>query len=152
MTAQFTISDLNIELTTDPAKVGYANTLPTSSIATAALGNAQNSVNGTGTYPSLTHDQFALMIAPVVMELGSSTTALQAKWTPMLQLIGGVSTVLLTPAILGMINALSADFPAQLPASAIAAITTRPLSRFEALWGFGTTVTFQQIDQAMGRM
>ncbi len=36
MTAQFTISDLNIELTTDPAKMGYANTPPTSRIATAA--------------------------------------------------------------------------------------------------------------------
>jgi hypothetical protein len=145
---------LKTELTTDPKSLGYAPLLTaTNDAGCAALLNATTG-NGAATVnlPSLTHDQFALLIAPVVMALGSATTALQTKWTPMLQLLGGVQTVMLNQTVMGLINALSAGFPTQLPASAITAATTKTGSRAEVLFGAGTVIQWTDIAHAMGRM
>ncbi len=144
---------LHTELTTDPLAVGYAAQLGKSDIAVAALLNATTGAGAaTISLTSLTHDAFAMLIAPVVMSMSIASAALQAKWTPMLQLIGGISSVDLTPANLGLINALSTDFPAQLPATAITAVTTRMGSRAEVLFGLGTVVQWQDVAKAMGRM
>ncbi len=145
---------LKTELTTDPKGLGYAaNLATTNDIANAAL---YNSTTGPGaqvlTLPSLTHDEFAMLIAPVVMALSTATTALQAQWTPMLQLIGGVQTVVLNTQTLGIINALSADFSTQLPDSAVTAATTKMCSRCEVQNGVGVVAQWQDIAKATGRL
>ena len=143
---------LHTELTTDPLAVGYASQLNKSDTATAALYNATTG-NGAAvvTLPSITHDDMAMLIAPVVMNLSTATAALQAKWAPMLQLLGGVSSVKLTAANLALLNALSTDFPTQLPASAITAATTRMGSRCEVQQGVGVVAQPSDIAIAMGR-
>ncbi|WP_297478425.1 hypothetical protein [Ferrovum sp.] len=88
----FTLQELNSELTTDPQKIGYATPLAaTNDNAVAVLINA---ITGPGaatiTIPSLTHDELATLIAPVVMAIGSASSALQAQWNPMLALISGI--------------------------------------------------------------
>jgi hypothetical protein len=150
----FTPQALNSELTTDPKGVGYATPLAaTNDNAVAALLNV---ITGPGaatiTIPSLTHDEFATLIAPVVMALGSASAALQAQWTPMLNLISGINVFQTTAQNMAMLNALSSDFPNQLPASAITAATTRIGSRAEVLWGVGTVINWIDIAHAMGRM
>ncbi len=145
---------LKTELTTDPKSLGYAPLLTaTNDAGCAALLNATTG-NGAATVnlPSLTHDQFALLIAPVVMSLGSATTALQTKWTPMLNLISGIQSVTLNSTILGMINALSSDFPTELTAAQITSATTKTGSRAEVLFGVGTVIQWTDIAHAMGRM
>lgn len=147
------LTELHAELTTDPIALGYAPYV--------AAGNDNqcaaiiNALTGPGTasiaLPSMTHDEFALLIAPVVMALGGSTAALQAKWTPMLNLISGVSVVVLNSTVMGMLSALSADFPAQLPTSSITAATTRIGSRAEVRWGAGTMPQPIDVQHAMGR-
>ena len=69
----------------------------------------------------------------------------------MLQLLGGVQTVNLTPQIMGMLDDLSTDFPTPLPAATVTASTTKEGSRAEVLWGAGTVVQWQDIAIAMGR-
>ena len=133
--------------------LGYAPSLAsTNDIVTASLINA---TTGKGAavvaLPSLSHDEFAMLIAPVGMGLSTATTTLQAKWSPMLQLFGGVQTVNLTPQIMGMLDDLSTDFPTPLPAATVTASTTKEGSRAEVLWGAGTVVQWQDIAIAMGR-
>lgn len=144
---------LKTELTTDPKAIGYASQLNISDIAVAAMLNATTG-NGAATVnlPSIAHDDLAILIAPVVMALSTATAALQAQWGPMLQLIGGIQSVALNAQNLGMLNALSADFPTQLPASAVTAATTRMGSRAEVLFGVGTVVSWTDIAKAMGRI
>lgn len=144
------ITALKAELTTDPKGLGYGpNLTSTNDVANAVL---INSLTGPGaasiTLPSLSHDELTVLIAPVVMALGSATVALQDKWNPMLNLISGVSAFQTIPQNLGMLNALSADFPTQLPTSAITAATTRIGSRAEVLFGAGTVVTWYYIYNA----
>ncbi len=150
----FTSAELNSELVNDPKGLGYAATLATTNdVATAALINSLAGVGAaTITLPSLTHDELATLIAPVVMALSSASSALQLQWTPMLNLITGINVFQVTPQNMGMLNQLSADFPTQLPASAITAATTRTGSRAEVLWGAGTVIQWQDITKAMGRM
>ena len=144
---------LHTELTTDPLAIGYAAQLNKSDIAVAGLYNATTGPGAaTINIPSLTHDEFATLIAPVVMALSTATAALQTKWTPMLQLIGGVQMVELNAQNLAMLNALSADFPTQLPASAVTAATTRMGSRCEVQQGYGVVAQWQDIAKAMGRL
>jgi hypothetical protein len=145
---------LKTELTTDPKGIGYATPLAaTNDNAVAALINATTGPgSGTITLPSLTHDEFAMLIAPVVMAIGGSSAALQATWYPMLNLISGISIVQTTTQNMGMLGALSSAFPTQLPASAITAATTRIGSRAEVLWGAGTVIQWQDIATAMGRL
>ena len=143
---------LHTELTTDPLAVGYAAQLNKSDIAVAGMLNAATgNAAATVTLPSITHDDVATLIAPVVMGLAGATAALQAKWTPMLQLIGGINTVQLSPQNLGLLGALSADFPTQLTSAAITAATTKMGSRAEVLFGVGTVVQWQDVSKAMGR-
>ena len=144
---------LNTELTTDPLKIGYSAELNISDIAVAGMLNATTG-NGAATVnlPSLSHDDFAILIAPVVMNLSAATAALQAQWTPMLALLGGVQNVVLNAQNLGLLNALSTDFPNQLPASAVTSATTRMGSRMEVLFGVGTVAHWQDVAKAMGRM
>jgi hypothetical protein len=146
------LAALTSELTNDPLKIGYSAELNISDIAVAGMLNATTG-NGaaTITIPSLTHDEFATLIAPVVMAIGSASAALQAQWTPMLNLISGINVFQTTPQNMGMLNALSADFPNQLTASAITAATTRMGSRAEILFGIGTTIAWQDVAQALGR-
>ena len=146
------LAALTSELTNDPLKIGYSAELNISDIAVAGMLNATTG-NGAATVnlPSLSHDDFVILIAPVVMNLSAATAALQAQWTPMLNLISGVSNITLDTQNMGMLNALSADFPNQLTASAITAATTRMGSRAEILFGIGTTIAWQDVAQALGR-
>jgi hypothetical protein len=150
----FTTQELNSELTADPKGLGYSTPLAaTNDNAVAALLNATTGAGAaTITIPSLTHDEFATLIAPVVMAIGSASAALQAQWTPMLNLISGISIVQTTTQNMGMLGALSSAFPTQLPASAITAATTRIGSRAEVLWGVGTVINWIDVAKAMGRM
>ena len=147
-------SALKTELTTDPKGLGYAASLAsTNDVQTAALINAATGP-GAAVVPlvSLSHGDFAMLIAPVVMGLSTATAALQAKWAPMLQLLGGVNTVNLTSEVMGMLDDLSTDFPTPFPASAVTAATTKEGSRAEVLWGAGTVISWQDVAIAMGRM
>lgn len=149
----FTAQELNSELVNDPMKIGYATPLAaTNDNQVAALINATTGPGAaTITIPSLTHDDLATLIAPVVMAMSSASSALQAQWTPMLALITGINVFQTTAQNLGMLNQLSADFPTQLPASAITAATTRIGSRAEVLWGAGTIIQWRDIANSMGR-
>lgn len=150
----FTPQELNSELTTDPKGIGYATPLAaTNDNAVAALINATTGPGAaTITIPSLTHDEFATLIAPVVMAIGSASAALQAQWTPMLNLISGISVFQTTAGNMGLLNTLASDFPNQLTAAMITAATTRLGSRAEVLWGVGTVINWIDIAHAMGRM
>lgn len=145
---------LHTEITTDPLAVGYASPLAAmNDNAVAALLNAVTGVGAaTITLLSLSHDALATLIAPVTMNLSIASTILQTKWAPMLTLIGGISSFQTTPQNMGMLNALSADFPTQLPANAITAATTRIGSRAEILFGVNTIIDWQYVAVAMGRM
>ena len=149
----YTSAELNTELTTDPKGLGYAaNITSTNDAANAALINATTGPGAaTVTLPSITRDQLAELIAPVVLAFSSASAAVQAQWQPMLTLIDGISTFNCTAANLGMLTELSAAFPNQLTAAQIAAATTRMGSRAEVLWGVGTYVSWQQIAAALGR-
>ena len=145
-------AQLNTELTTDPLKLGYAANIGVSDIANAALLNATTGAGAaTVTLPSITHDDLAQLIAPVVFALSGASAALQAQWTPVLQLVGGIQNFQVNAANMGMLNQLSTDFPTQLTASAITAATTRMGSRAEILFGIGTTIAWQDVAQALGR-
>lgn len=143
---------LKSEITTDPLALGYAP------YVTAGNDNAVtgllNALNGAGaatvTLLSMSHDSFALMIAPAVMALGSATAALQAKWNPMLNLVSGISLASLTPMVMGMLNGLVTD--GLLTAAEITAGTTRTGSRAEVLWGVGTVIAWRDVAAAFGRI
>lgn len=142
---------LHTELTTDPVSVGYASALAAGNDNDcAALLNAQTGVGAaTISLPSLTHDEFAMMIAPAVFALGQATSALQTKWTPMLNLVSGVQTIQLNATIMGLLNQLVTD--GLLTAAELSAGITRTGSRAEVLLGVGAVVTPYDITVAMGR-
>ncbi|GBL46222.1 hypothetical protein SFMTTN_2035 [Sulfuriferula multivorans] len=146
-------AQLNTELTTDPMALGYAPYVTAGNDnECAALINALTGPGAaTISLPSISHDTFALLIAPVVMALSGATTALQAKWTPMLNLIIGVTVVTLDATVLGLLSALSMDFPTYLPTASITAATSRIGSRAEVLWGSGASVQPIDVQHAMGR-
>lgn len=142
---------LHAELTTDPMSVGYASALSAGNDAHCAA--MLNALTGPGagnvTLSSMSHDEFALMIAPAVFALGQSTQTLQTKWTPMLNLISGVTTVDLNPSILGIVGQLVTD--GLMAQAQIDDGITRPGSRAEILWGVGTVVQWIDVAHAMGR-
>lgn len=144
------IAALKTELYTDPKSMNYA----AQSGNDAVIAGLLNAFTGPGaetiTLPYLSHDDFAVMIAPAVMALGSATTTLQTKWTPMLNLISGTQRVTLSARNMGMLNGLVTD--GLLAATDITAGTTRIGSRAEVLYGAGTIAEWQDIARAEGRL
>ena len=142
---------LHMELTTDPKAVGYAPYLTATNDLMVA--NLMNSPTGSGAalmqMDYLSHDAFASMLAPAVMALGSATTALQTKWSPMLTLVSGISTVYLSTTTMWMLSQLQAD--GLITATQLTSGTTRVFSRAEVLFGMNTAIQWQDVAKAMGR-
>jgi hypothetical protein len=142
---------LKSEISTDPKAIGYAAQITVEN--DNGVANLINALTGAGavtiTLQTMTHDAFAMMIAPAVMALGTATAALNTKWTPLLNLVSGITTVHLTPTVFGMVNGLVTD--ALLTAAAVTAGTTRTGSRAEVLWGEGTVIGWRDVAAAYGR-
>jgi hypothetical protein len=143
------IASLKTELDADPKALGYAQQAGNDAVIAGML----NALTGPGaetiTLPVMSHDQFAALIAPAVMALGSST-AMQTKWNPMLTLASSAQNVGTTPQNMGLLNALVAD--GLMTAAQVTAGTTRIGSRAEVLYGAGTVIEWQDIARAEGRL
>ena len=150
---------LNVELTTDPKGLGYANTLPTSDIATAALlNNLTGPGVGTVTIPSFTRGQLLDLSIPLEDQLNTGTSVsgvtftqlLINKWTGRFDALRSGDPVIQTSAIINLLNSAVTD---GLTTSAyVTQITTRTGSRAEVLFGVGTVAVWQDVAKAMGRM
>ena len=143
------IASLKTELDTDPKAIGYAQQVGNDAVIAGMLNSLTAPGAETITLPVMTHDQFAALIAPAVMELGSST-AMQTKWNPMLTLASSAQNVGTTPQNMGLLNALVAD--GLMTAEQVTAGTTRIGSRAEVLYGAGTVIEWQDIARAEGRL
>ena len=149
---------LKTELTTDPKGLGYASTLPTSDIATAALlNNLTGPGAGTVTIPSFTRGQLLDLSIPMEDQLNTGsnvsgvafTQLLINKWDGRFNALRSGDSVIQLSAISNLLNSAVTD---GLTTSAyITQITTRTGSRAEVLFGAGTIVQHQDISKAMGR-
>lgn len=141
---------LHTELTTDPLAVGYAAHLNISDNAVADLLNATTGPGAASiTIPQFTKEQFATGVLPAVQALPLATAAIQAKWTPMLNVALAMNTLYYAttaPLLAGLV----AD--GLMSAVQVDAFTKRAGSRAEALFGYGTQIVWQDVARAMGRI
>ena len=149
---------LKTELTTDPLGLGYASTLPTSDIATAALLNA-NTGKGAGTImvPSYSRGGLLALLIPLEDQLSSGvnisgvafTQLVLTKWAGRFDALRSGDPVIATVVILPMLASAVTD--GLTTTAYVTQITNRICSRAETLFGAGTVVQHQDISKAMGR-
>lgn len=145
------IASLSTELSTDPKALGYAQYRTTGNYA--EIESLINALTGPGAetvqLATMSHDEFAALIAPAVMALGSST-ALQTKWNPMLTLVASAQNIKLSPLNMSLLNALVAD--GLMTAEEVTAGTSRIGSRAEVLCGAGAMPDWQDLAKADGKL
>ena len=149
---------LKTELTTDPLGLGYASTLPTSDIATAALINATTG-KGAGTIrvPSFSRGELLALLVPLEDQLSSGvnisgaafTQLVLAKWAGRFDALRSGDPQISTTIILPLLNSAVTD--GLTTAVYITQITNRICSRAETLFGAGTLIQHSDISKAMGR-
>ena len=149
---------LKTELTTDPLGLGYASTLPTSDIATAALINATMG-KGAGTImvPSFSRGELLALLVPLEDQLSSGVNVSGAaftqlvlnKWAGRFDALRSGDPQIPTTLILPLLNSAVAD--GLTTATYVTQITNRVCSRAEILFGAGTMVQHKDISIAMGR-
>ena len=149
---------LKTELTTDPLGLGYASTLPTSDIATAALINATMG-KGAGTImvPSFSRGELLALLVPLEDQLSSGgnvsgvafTQLVLNKWAGRFDALRSGDPQIPTTLILPLLNSAVAD--GLTTAAYVTQITNRVGSRAEILFGAGTAIQHSDISKAMGR-
>ena len=149
---------LKAELTTDPLGLGYASTLPTSDIATAALINATTG-KGAGTIrvPSFSRGELLALLVPLEDQLSSGINVsgaafsqlVLAKWSGRFDALRSGDPQIPTTLILPLLNSAVAD--GLTTATYITQITNRVCSRAEILFGAGTVIQHKDISIAVGR-
>lgn len=144
---------LHTELTTDPLAMGYAAHLTLPVTDDAIVANMLNALTGVGAgmviIPTYTKESFATGILPAVQALPTATTALQAKWNPMLNVALAMGTVLYSaasPLLAGLIT------DGLMTQAQVDAFTKRTGSRAEVLFGAGTIIDWRDVAKSMGRM
>lgn len=153
------LAELNTELTTDPAALGYAPYLNISDNECAALLNALTGPGAvTISLPSQTKgailkgcvpgtDQLATGVNLSGVAISAATTN---KWLHRFNAIRSGDPVLaLDTEMMGLLGQLVTD--GLMTQAQIDAITKRVGSRAEYLWGAGTVVQPSDVMRAMGR-
>lgn len=143
------LASLVTEVTTDPKQLG----LP----ALLADGNHQgiadrlNARTGAGVEPvdlaTLSRDDFLLGIAPALLVLPNLTADVQAKWDRILAVVAAAGSIRVgSETVRALLAAAVADGLMDEPT--VAALTTRPGSRAEKVFGVNAVVTAADVANA----
>jgi hypothetical protein len=139
-----TTQEIRTELDADPLALGYA-TLRTRSDAPSALAARLNEVGASSQTLTRTWVDTADVLAAVV---GTEILALTQANRDLLAIL--TSTARVRTGAAAMRNSLGAIFAANTVSRAnLIALSTRPASRGEALWGEGVNVSATQVADAL---
>lgn len=149
--SQAQLALLQSELLNDPTKQGYAG--PIAAGAMNQLPPLLNATSGPGvdtvTMTTLTKDQALIALSPLALTLPGMSQALQAKWYPVLSLLGASTQLDLTQVnIQAMLAAAVAD--SLLTLAEAQAIGQRQGTRAEVVLGVGASPTWQDCAAALG--
>lgn len=144
-----TDQELIAELTDDPSSLGYAARLAIRDDGgiEALINDAAGPGAGTVANAYVTKGLMLLGLRNAALRLSDASDAVQRKWDRVLDGIHAVDGVLVDDATLAMFAAAVSD--GITTADEVAAITHRPGSRAEVLWGAGTSVPVERISRVL---
>ncbi len=142
------LTALKTEITTDPESIGYAPHVATGNqneIA-ALLNTVNQAITVKDTY--LDKDLFLASITPAALVLATSSTLLQSKWDRIIAFVQASNYINLShPGVAPLLTLAVSD--GILTQQQVNAIGSRSGSRAEQVLGVGTTVTIDDIANAL---
>ena len=151
------LTTLKNEILTDPLKVGYSSYVGISNVALAGMLNA---TTGPGAaiiqLSTITKGSLLLQIVPWLDQLSTSQTvsgtaipaATVTKWQQRFQALQAADPTIAVSSLLPMMDNGISDGIAT--AAQVSSITTKIGSRAEVLFGSGTVILWQDVQDALG--